>query len=187
LTLLAFKAETVVWLLYGENWLGVVPILQILCGARMIHLVGGQAAALYEATGDARLQLKNTLLVQGVSIALLFLAAAHSLEAVAWSRVATGVVFVLVQLSVFRRHAEIGLTAILMALTRSLFVAIFFLVIVSVVCALEPDGWSRSTSALLIEGVALVAGYVAIVHLVRHPLANELTRLGRSVHAWSQR
>ena len=189
LIFLSLKAEAIIWLLYGEAWLPAVPLAQALCLARGLHLIVTQASAVYEGTGAINLMLRNEIIVQIISVGLLFIGAQYSLLMVVWLRVLFGMVVVVVHFSVFRRYADIGMRRMFFAIWRSIAVALGFGGALGGMIALEPAGMLHSP--LLLAGEAIIMGiiYLVLVVIIRHPIAAELLTTARTLlpKGWNPR
>jgi O-antigen/teichoic acid export membrane protein len=184
LVFLAFKADTIILYLYGENWLPAAPLVPALCLYQAIHLLVSQAGALYEGSGNVKLQLRNAMTLQVISIALLVVGSMHSLLAVAWLRALHGVAEVVVQISVYRRHVDIGLRNLLAACLRSMIVTGGVAAVLAVLIMLEPVYADGALSALVVQAILVGLSYVALLHAVGHPLVNQLRfAAGRAISA----
>lgn len=171
LIFLSLKAEAIIWILYGEVWLPAAPLVLALCLARGIQMIVSQASPVYEGTGAINLLLRNEIIVQIVSVVLLFIGVQYGLMAVAWLRVIYGIVVVAVHLSVFRRYADIGLRRMFFAIWRSMAVAAGFAVALAGLIALEPAGMKLSPYLLMAEAFVMVLIYFLLVAIFRHPAA----------------
>jgi len=181
LVFLAFKADAIILFLYGENWLPAAPLVPALCVYQALHLVTSQSGALYEGTGDVNLQMRNALILQFVSIALLVAGSMHSLLAVVWLRALHGVVELIVQTSVYRRHVDIGLRALLGTCRRSLVVTGGVAAVLAAMTALEQYYGGGGAGVLALEAAMVAISYVALLHLVGHPLAEQMRIAARRV------
>ena len=189
LIFLSLKSEAIIWLLYGEAWLAAAPLVLALSLARGIQLIISQASPVYEGTGAIDLLLRNEIIVQIVSLGLLFMGVQYGLLAVAWLRVPYGIIVVAVHLSVLRRYADIGIRRLFFAIWRSGAVALGFGGALAGLIALEPVGWKYST--LLLAGEAIIMGviYLVLVVIIRHPIAAELLTTARTLlpKGWNPR
>lgn len=171
LAVLAAKSEAIVLLLFGENWIRAAPILQILCLARAISLLFSQAGPIYLGAGAVKLQLRNELIIQSVSISLLAIAAQVSLELVAWSRVPLAVVAVLVHSYALSIHADLSLWGLLAELRKTILISVLFLALLCLILSLEPTSLKLSVWALLGELFLFGLIYVGLLVSIKHPLA----------------
>jgi O-antigen/teichoic acid export membrane protein len=174
---LALKAEAIIWLLFGENWLPAVPLIQALCIARGLHLVVSQAGAIYEGSGAIGLLMRNETILVVVSVGLLIIGIQHSLEAVAWMRVPFGIAVILVHFSVMRRYAEIGTRQMISATWRSGLISMIFCVALVGLITLEPAGMESSPLLLLGEAVIMGLLYIILLFGFSHPLGRDLLAL----------
>ncbi len=181
LVFLAFKAHAIILLLYGENWLPAAALVPALCAYQAIRLVTSQSGALYEGSGDVKLQMRNALILQFVSIALLVIGSMHSLLAVAWLRALHGVIELIVQTSVYRRHVDIGLRALLATCRRSLVVTGGVAAVLAAMIALEQYYGGGGPGVLALEAAIVAVTYLALLHVVGHPLAEQMRITARRV------
>lgn len=174
LIFLALKAETIIRLLYGENWLPAAALVPALCLYQGMRLLVSQAGALYEGSGNVKLQLRNVTILQLLSVGLLIVGSLHSLVAVAWLRALYGIAFVLVHVSVYRRHVDLDLRRLLGACRRSMIVAGGVGGVLASLIALEPLYSGGALTALAIEAVAVAVAYFALLYAVGHPLGHQI-------------
>ena len=179
LIFLGIKAEAIIWVLFGENWLPAAPLVQALCVARGVQLLVSQAHAVYEGTGAVRLQLRNEIVLQIVSVALFLIGVQFSLLAVAWLRVPVGMAAVVVHLSLFKRFAGVGFGRLVRETLRSAGLAAAFACILAGLIAVEPAGWGRHPLALF--GEIAIAGlvYLTLLFLLRHPITVDILEIWR--------
>ncbi|WP_158624851.1 lipopolysaccharide biosynthesis protein [Gynurincola endophyticus] len=62
--LLGIYAHPIIRVLYGENWLGIVPIFQVLCALGALQAIGTLSGAIYNAIGKTALMFKIGLVVK---------------------------------------------------------------------------------------------------------------------------
>lgn len=177
LVFLGFKAEGVILLLFGPNWTGAAPFLQILCLGQAIQIILGQAQPVYEATGDIRLKFRNETLLQAVSVGLLLLTLPISLEAVAWSRTGLALAAVAVHLSVFNKHAGIGARQMPAILRTPLVVTVLFAAVLLALDAALARLTANPAYATLTEAAALAVLFPGILLLVNRPLLADLLKI----------
>lgn len=134
-------------------------------------MIISQAGPVYEGTGAINLMLRNEIIIQIVSVGLLFLGIQYGLMAVAWLRVLYGIVVVAVHLSVFRRYADIGIRRMFFVIWRSIAVAAGFAGALAGLIALEPAGMKLSPYLLMAEAFVMVLIYFLLVAIFRHPAA----------------
>lgn len=68
---LVITAEPIVKILLTDKWLPCVPIIQILCLARMISMIAGISVELLDAVGRSDLSLKQNFLKAAIRVVLL--------------------------------------------------------------------------------------------------------------------
>lgn len=182
LAFLVLKAEAIVLLLYGHTWLPAAALLPPLCVAIAIQMLMSQAGPVYEGTGAMALYLRNQLAVQLAAVAFLVIGAQISLEAVAWLRVPSALVMVLVHLTVFRRYMGVGLGPLLVAVRRAGLLAALFALALWAVIRIEPSGTVPAPIILSVEIVIAAVLHLGLIYVLRHPLRSEISLLlGRIV------
>lgn len=174
LVFLALKADTIILLLYGKNWLPAAALVPPLCFYQGSLLLISQAGALYEGSGNVKLQLRNATILQLCSVCLLVAGSLHSLAAVAWLRVLQGGADVLVHASVYRRHAGLDLRSLFAVCSRSMIITGGVAAVLVLLIGLEPLFAGGRLSALLIEAVAGVLVYFALLYATGHPLSHQI-------------
>lgn len=183
LVFLALKADTIIHFLYGENWVPAAALVPALCLYQGISLLVSQAGALYEGSGNVKLQLRNASILQLLSVCLLIVGSMHSLLAVAWLRALQGVANVLVHASVYRRHVGLDLRSLLTACRRSMIVTIGVAAVLVVLIELEPFYAGGAPGALAIEAIVVAFAYLVLLHAVGHPLTQQIRLAARKARA----
>lgn len=77
-------SDTLILLLFGNNWIGVVPIFQILAIAGAIQAITSPVGIIYIICQKNALLLKINLITSALSIALIVIGAMYSAKIVAW-------------------------------------------------------------------------------------------------------
>ncbi len=105
---LAVVAPLVVEVLFGPQWLEVVPVLQILCIAGLLwplHLLNLTALS---ATGLSRLVLRVELIKKALGLTILVASLPFGLLGIAWGQVVFGVLALFVNLHYVSRRLDYG-------------------------------------------------------------------------------
>jgi|GEM_PF-1090510 len=184
LIFLAFNADAVISLLYGEKWMAVVPVLQFLCVARGVQMFVTSAPAVYEGTGAVKLQLRNEIIIQVISVSMILLGALYSLEAVAALRIVTATCVVMIHLTVFRMYAHIGLRHLLVSLWRPAVMALAFAalqLLMSIVKPAVPSNSWEAMAEIVVEGIVSAAWYILLMKMVGHPVYEEIKAMFSSL------
>jgi O-antigen/teichoic acid export membrane protein len=177
LVFLALKAESVIFVLFGPNWIGAAPFLQILCLAQGIHMMYDQAQSVYEATGDIRLKFRNEVILQFASIALLLIALRISLEAVAWSRSILALGAVVVHLGALKKHSGVGLPQLALALRRPFLVTVAFAAVLLALDMVLGRLTSNAFYTLGAEVLAAILVFPAILKVFNPPLLGDILKM----------
>lgn len=106
LTLLAFVAHPAVTVLLGDQWLGIVPLVQIMCLAGLFWFAGILGFPILAATGAVRDALVTVAITQPISVVILCLASFIGVEAMALSQFLTLPLQMMVTLHFIRRHVH---------------------------------------------------------------------------------
>jgi len=181
LAFIAVKAEAIIGLLYGANWLDSAPLLPPLCLSFAMNVVVSQAAAVYDGTGAALLHLRNHSLSVMVVVLLLIFGSQYGLLAVAWLVPLATAARVAIHSSALRQYAGVGIQRLVLAQYKSAALAAGFGLVLIGMVELEPDGASGAPLPLVLEALAAVPAYLAVVFLVGHPLRKEIATLARRV------
>jgi O-antigen/teichoic acid export membrane protein len=175
LVTLILLADPIVRILLGPQWLGVVPLLQILAGALMCSFPLALHYPALVALGAIRVVPRTLLLQAAVTIGALAFVAPFGIEAVAWSAFATIPFCALVSLVVVRHFLQFNWRELAIAVGRS--------AVAAVACAVGPvvlmatmaaERGTLSIPLAVIAGLLAGAGWIAGLWLTRHPLLQEM-------------
>lgn len=92
----AMVAEPMVKVLLTEKWLPAVPIIQIICVARMVTIIAGVSVELLNAVGRSDLTLRQDLLKIVIRLGLLFTAIKYGIIWIAVAELAATLVHFLI-------------------------------------------------------------------------------------------
>jgi len=183
LVTLILLADPIVRVLLGAQWLGVVPLLQILAGALLFSFPIALHYPTLVALGAIRIVPLTVLAQAVVAIGVLAAAAPAGLDAVALSTFIIIPFCSLLSLVVVRHFLKFGWLELAAATARS--------AVATLACAAGPvavmaaAGWQEALSIpLAIAAAALAgAGWIAGLWLTRHPLLQEMLRLGAKLRS----
>ncbi|MBD3624762.1 MAG: oligosaccharide flippase family protein, partial [Rhodobacteraceae bacterium] len=179
LLFMAIEAHAIIELLFGQAWAPAAPVLQALCVAQLLQVVMGQAIAVYIATGDVKLKLRNEVILQSIALGLLLVGLSYSVLVVAWLRVGFGLAHVVVHMTALRRYVGLDYTALGKTIARPAAVsALFALALLGLRLAL-PEAWRDHPLSVFPLAAAMTLVYGLLLVLFRHPLVHEITRLAR--------
>lgn len=94
--LLASLASTFVRFMYGENWLGCVPFVQILCFAYAVEHISVINLNLIKVKGRADIILRLEIVKRVISVGVMLYGATVSVEAICWATVIYGQIAVFI-------------------------------------------------------------------------------------------
>ena len=109
---LSLLAYPIVRVLLGEQWTAVVPLVQVMALAGLAAFSAEFVAPMLMAVGAFRDLLVRGLIIWPTSAALLVAAAAHSLEAAAWSWMIIVPFQTFVSIAILRRHMDMSWASI---------------------------------------------------------------------------
>lgn len=179
LLFMAIEARPIIVLLFGEAWAPAAPVLQALCVAQLPQIVAGQAIAVYIATGDVKLKLRNEVILQSIALALLLVGLSYSVLVVAWLRVGFGLAHVVVHMTALRRYVGLDYRALGAAVAQPAAIAALFTgALIGLRLAL-PEPWRDHPLSVFPVAAAMAVVYVLLLMAFRHPLVGEVARLAR--------
>jgi O-antigen/teichoic acid export membrane protein len=174
LTMIGFLAFPIIELALGHQWVGAVPVAQLLCVAAGFSVLGVFSTTVLMTTGNAR----RFLFVQSVSVPVLVLAltvgALHSFVGAAFGAVIAA--FITATLSLDQVNRVIGTTwkGLSEVLSKSVLLAgataAVPILVVSIHGIGRGAGWGPSIIAALGGGLS----WFVCLLILRHPLRNEL-------------
>lgn len=167
----------VIYVVFGPQWGDAVPAARILALAGCVGaLVVGLNQVLLMAHGEAGKYLRAEIVVQSGRLALIVPAAFTGIEAVAWAYVAGKVLEVTVYQFVLRRLMGLTVGQVARAQWRSVVVGLGATAAPLAVVLAQGQDWPWWLDlGLAIPGC--LAGWLAAVLLVRHPIGDEFARL----------
>jgi O-antigen/teichoic acid export membrane protein len=173
----AIGAEPLVLALFGERWLGVVPVLRLIAISEMVFEALPLQMEIPILHGAIRRLIPRNLLDTVASVGLLVLGGAISLEMAAASRIAYGLIW-------FGIYVRFGCSLIGLAPLR--LVPIYLRSLAATGAAVVPIGlaalaWPgfHDCGLAALGALALAGGlcWLAALWVLRHPLRDELVHL----------
>lgn len=188
LAILAIMADPAIRVLFGDQWVAAVPIVQILCVAWAMGFPGYLTHPLLIAFGKVRTTFALNIPLLPLTAAAVGIGSLYSLEAVALLVVAVETIAVLITFRVLRRLISVSILDVLWVTNKSAVVAALT-ALVPLAAAVWHDHLPRSPLViLLITGIASFAVWVGAVMLTRHRIAGEMRFvLGWVRHALSRK
>lgn len=174
---LGLMALPVVRLLYGDQWDGAVPLIQVMCCASALYSMFSMARYLFLAAGHVRAQARLDAMSVPVRVAAIVLAAPFGLDYVAWGvllGVAARIGFTALYLA---RLVALPLAPQLKAVARSAALA----ALVSLAPLAARLAVAPGPLQLLAAASGALGLWLAGVMLLGHELADELALLRRKL------
>ena len=178
LVCLALLADPLVRVLLGGQWLGVVPLVQILALAGLSLFPVYLSFPVLVAAGRMQDMVRITLLTLPVCVLVVLVAAQGGIEAVAWSAFLTGPIQAGVALVVVRRHVPFAWGELAAAMRRSALVTLCAAAPPLAVLLLTGADLSLTVPEAALAGAGAVLGWLAGLRLARHPFEAEVLHAG---------
>ena len=181
LVLLVMLAYPVVSLILGDQWAGVVPLLQVMAIAGLAWFPVMLTTPVLMAVGANRDRVLAVLATRAVSGLVLCFSAYFGVMAMAASRLVTMPYQMLVSLWFVRRHVAFRWREVGMALWKSALVTVCSAAGPVGVVVLSDTGFDLSIAATVAVVVLAVAGWSAGVLMAQHPVLPELMRAAKAI------
>jgi O-antigen/teichoic acid export membrane protein len=178
---LAILAHPLVHILLGDQWLGVVHIVQIVALATLLSFTSWLDYPVLVSLGAMKDLLLRGLVAWPVSALIIAAASTFGLTAAALSFFLIAPFQTFVAVSFVRRHIPVTWLDIARACWKSAVIAAC--TAAGPLCVLAWLGlhFDMAVPAALLAGVLAVIGWLAGVWLTRHPLMDEIRLAGRVV------
>lgn len=171
----ALMAYPFVRVLFGDQWDASVPILRIVCLGGAFYALWSIIGRVLVSTGHINEKLKATVMTQALFAMLVVPASFVGLEAVAIAFVFMNIFGMCIGYYYLKRCVGIGLTASLRGAGKSVLPTVTALIgpiAVTLVLGLRPE---QPLIAMGAAGPLSLAGWLAGLFVIRHPLAGEIT------------
>lgn len=177
-----FLAHPAIRILYGDQWDGAVDLTRLLAGALACGMPAAMCMAAFMSLGAARQVLRLTVVNTSFTLALIALGASAGLNAMGACMVVATALRAWFWLRATQRLLEFKWTELTQVLRQSAVVGIGAGIPPALSYAINGPHPSNVWLAMAIGVPGAVAGFVAAVVLVKHPLLDELqsfrTKLG---------
>jgi O-antigen/teichoic acid export membrane protein len=174
-------APALVRALYGDQWDAAVPLIRIICIGSALYSMFSMARYLFVAMGEVRAQARLDAVAAPVRVLLVLLAAPCGLYWVAWAVVAGAVFRSGLTYFYLRRLVSLHWRALLASTQRSAAVALLCIASVATARLWQPE--AHVAAQLATAALACLLTWLAAIHGVRHPLAEECTLAARKALA----
>jgi O-antigen/teichoic acid export membrane protein len=175
LLVLVILAEPIVRILYGQAWVPVTPLLQIMALAALSVFLGKLDASVLVAAGGERDMMMRGLIVFPLGAAISTISAMFGVFALAWSYWMAYPIQLATSIYYLRRHLAFSLRELGSALLNSARVAVLSSV-GPLIIATANGGREMPIAATCAAGVLAVGGWVFGLRLTGHILFEETTR-----------
>jgi lipopolysaccharide exporter len=183
LVLLALLAHPVVLIVLGDQWLGVIPLVQILAIAGLAWFPVILTSPVLLALGANRDRVLAELLGRSVAALVLCSSAYFGVMAMAASKLVTLPYQMVLSLWFVRRHIAFRWRELWAALGKSMVVTASSAAGPACLVALSGSGLELSIPAALVAALLAAAGWLAGVVATRHPALAELRQAASAVGA----
>lgn len=177
LVLLALLADPVVSIVLGQQWAAAVPLLQLMAIAGLAWFPVMLTSPMLLAVGANRDRVMADLIGRSVAAVFLCSAAWFGVLAMAASKLLILPFQMSLSLHFVRRHVRFGWDELGAALWRSGVVTVAAALGPLCVLALSGQGFALSLPATALAVALALAGWLAGVLALRHPILFELTRV----------
>ncbi|MDX2205193.1 MAG: oligosaccharide flippase family protein [Hyphomicrobiaceae bacterium] len=181
---LAILAHSLVSIVLGAQWLGTVPLIQIMAIAALPSFVTELAFPVLVAVGAMRHVLARALIAWPISAAIIAVAVHFGLTAVALSLLVIMPLQAGVSLYIVRRHIAVGWLDLARACWKSAVITLASAAGPMAVVATWQLHGARPIPLVLAAMVLSAAGWLAAVRYTRHEMLDEITRLGSFGKRW---
>ena len=174
LVTLALLAEPIVGLIFGPQWMAIVPYVQIISIATMFSFSFQLNYPVFLSVGAVRDSFIRGLIIWPVSALVLTVAAFFGLKAAALSFLFAIPFQAVVSVQFVRKHLDIRWMELAKASSKSLAVTAATAIGPIVVLTVVGDGWNLTILEAAEAAVLAGAGWLVAIVLTRHELLGEL-------------
>ncbi|MBK7814104.1 MAG: lipopolysaccharide biosynthesis protein [Rhodocyclaceae bacterium] len=174
IAILGLMAYPAIRLLYGQQWLASVPLMQVLCAALAIEIVFLTASEILIAAGRVASSSRLQLVTQSIRIAAIIGSAAFGLLAVSLALLAAAVVNAGITIAALHRAIDMNRSDLFAACGPSLAPTLVAALPSVGVLAWAGVGEENFVAAALFSGILGAAAWLASVIWLRHPLGLEV-------------
>lgn len=176
----SLMALPIIRIMFGPQWDGAVPILQLLAAAAFVVFLVPLFAQMFTAIGKVKISTIVTTIIQALRIGIIIPAAFYGLEAVAASQILVSAFSVAIRFLAFRKYTDITGRGLLRAILPSLGVTAATMVFPALIYELIPPTDSNLWAPFVLAVFGAGAGWLIGARILQHPLWSELLNaLGR--------
>jgi O-antigen/teichoic acid export membrane protein len=176
LVLFVFLAHPFVLALLGQQWLAIVPLVQIIAAARLFAFTASLDYPMLLAVGAIRHAVPLRSVQVGVSLTVIALAAGHGLLAVAFSCLFTVPFNSALSVCLVRAHVVFQWREFVAATRKSAAVTVFCVAGPLIVVLTSDSPANVSVGGAIIALMLSTLGWVIALWLTDHPALEEIRR-----------
>jgi O-antigen/teichoic acid export membrane protein len=109
LSIVFANAEGIIFLLYGEQWTAVAPLLRALCLNQAVVMLASTPRMLLEASGSVGIIMRNEVLILIVLVATLIFGSYYNLQTLCWALSMPSAIAVVLSWLSIRRKLEFSI------------------------------------------------------------------------------
>ncbi|MBV6390760.1 MAG: hypothetical protein JNIBNLAF_02497 [Nitrosomonas europaea] len=173
---LGLYADSIVRLMFGDQWDASIPLVRILVFAGAIGAFWNLWSNALLAMGHVNKTMRSELIIQPVRIVLVFFAASISIEMTCYALIVIYTLQLLISTHYLKQSIGLNLKILLLNNINSFAVTLISMVI-PVLCYTYLPAQFSLTQSLLIGTITCIPSWLLGIFIVRHPICVELTRL----------
>jgi O-antigen/teichoic acid export membrane protein len=177
IAILGLMAYSAIRLLYGEQWLAAVPLMQILCAAFAIEVVFLTVTETLIAAGAVTMTSRLQFLTQTIRIAAIIAGAYFGLLAVATALFVSSVITAILFADATKRVIGVRWSDLISTCRMSLGPTLLASLPALCVIGIYGVGERNYISAAIVSGTAGGLGWLFGILWLHHPLGDEVTRI----------
>jgi len=161
---LFIAAAPIVKVVFGSDWLEVIPMLRILSIFAWVYSVGFHIGGVYKAIGRPDILFKLSLLTLVTLVSAVFIGSLFGTIGVAWGVLVAVIIRRVASLAVAKRFADIDLLSIFDEIKTSLLAGLVMMIVVFVVLSFTSQ--SAQWVQLILAMVTGAVSYLGILWLI---------------------
>lgn len=177
LAILAWLAEPLIRLLYGNQWDAAVPLAQVLCLAIAVRVVNPLTASVLVASGAVHEVMVVQALYQSLKVVLLISGSLMGLFEAAWGLTVAEVVGCFLFLNLVHRKLKVPLKSLVPIVYRALSLTAFVIMLTAIVLYIAELEFTNHVLSCLLALLMGSLAWLTGLKLFVHPLQEEVRRI----------
>ncbi|MBE7527602.1 MAG: oligosaccharide flippase family protein [Burkholderiales bacterium] len=173
---LGLYADSIVRLMFGDQWDASIPLVRILVFAGAVGAFWNLWSSALLAMGHVNKTMRSELIIQPIRIVLIFFAASISMEMTCYALIIIYILQLLISTHYLKQSIGLNLKILLLNNINSFAVTLISMVI-PVLCYTYLSTQFSPIQSLLIGAITCIPSWLLGIFIVRHPICVELTRL----------